>query len=215
MTELIGTHEIPCLSDTDYAAYALYMRCLAEQVEAQLVANQEAADTALHRAIRVWNYSDSVSQGSGAAGAAMGSVLFSLNFPASFGDTNLATLNLRGWWRIGFLLRATSSAPVLNNNRVSNLAIFPPGTPSSLRTLDSGAWALNLQDITWESNTGNGETLHSSGEIYNPGDPSVAPDDFGMRMRQSISVENSGVETVTFTGIYWAIYLGDTPSISI
>jgi hypothetical protein len=216
MTELIGTHEIPCLSDTDYAAYALYMRCVAEQVEAQLVANQEAASTVLHRPVRVWFYNDSFADGGGGASDSVSGLQYSLNYPATFGDTSLSTLNMRGWWRIGMLLRATSSAPILNNARIANLAIFPPNTPSSLRTLDGGPWVLNLQDITWESNTGNGETLYSSGEIFNPGDPTAGPNDFGMRMRQSMSVENNaGAETVTVSGIYWAIYLGDTPSIDI
>lgn len=212
MTELIGTHEIPCLSDTDYAAYALYMQCLAEQVEGQLVTNLAAAQAVLHRAIRVWDYSDAIPQGS-ASSSSPNSVQYSLNYPATFSD--FATLNLRGWWRIGALLRVTSSAPVLGNNRILSLAIYPPNTPSSQRDMISGFWALKLQDITWESNTGNGETLYTSGEVYNPSDPSAGVNDIGMQMRLAVSVENGGAETVTFAGIFWAIYLGDTPSISI
>jgi hypothetical protein len=216
MTELIGTHEIPCLSDTDYAAYALYMKCIAEQVEAQLVANQEAASAVLHRPMRVWFYDDAFADGNGGAGDAASGLQYSLNYPATFGNTTLATLNMRGWWRIGTLLRATSNAPILNNARITNLAIFPPNTPSALRNFTDGAWALNLQDIAWESNTGNGETLYTSGEVFNPGDPTTGPNDLGMRMRQSMSVEsNAGAEVVTISGIYWAIYLGDTPSIDI
>ena len=99
MTELIGTHEIPCLSDTDYAAYALYMQCLAEQVEDQLVANQAAVDSVLQRAVRVWFYNDAFSQGGAGAGESVSGMLFSANYPANFADTTLATLNLRGWWR--------------------------------------------------------------------------------------------------------------------
>jgi hypothetical protein len=43
----------------------------------------------------------------------------------------------------------------------------------------------------------------------------VGVNDVGMRMEVGIEVENGGVETVTFNGILWAAYLGDTPSISI
>jgi hypothetical protein len=215
MTELIGTHETPCLSDTDYAAYALYMKCVAEQVEGQLVANQEAAESVLNRAARVWFYNDAFSQGGASSSGSASGILYSVHYPATFSDGLLATLNLRGWWRIGMLLRAISDTPVLNNNRVANLAIYPPNTPTSLQDFDSGAWTLRLEDITWESNTGNGETLYTSGEVFNPGDPSVGANDVGMRMRQSISIENSGAEVVTISGIYWAIYLGDTPSIDI
>lgn len=214
MTELIGTHEIPCLSDTDYAAYALYMRCVAEKVEEQLVANQVAAESALHRAIRVWHFTDNVSQG-GAALINADGALFSLNYPADFADNVLATLNLRGWWRIGLLFRCVSSAPVVGNNRLISFAIFPTNTPAGLRNMESEAWALRLQDVTWESNTGAGESLHTSGEVYNPGYPTVGADQIGMRMVVALSVENSGAETVTFTGTVWAAYLGDTPSIKI
>ncbi len=214
MTELIGTHEIPCLSDTDYAAYALYMQCLAEQVEQQLVANQAAAETALHRAIRVWFFSDTATQGSAATINPDG-VLFSLNYPADFADTIPATLNLRGWWRIGLAFRCVSNAPVLGNNRLISFAIFPTNTPAALRNMNDDAWALKLQDVSWESNTGSGETLYTSGEIYNPGYPAVGADQIGMRLLTAISVENTGAETVTFTGNAWAVYLGDTPSIEI
>lgn len=214
MTELIGTHEIPCLSDTDYAAYALYMRCVAEQVEDQLVTNLAAVESVLHRPVRVWFDSFSQTQGSGGGGNPDG-VQFTHNYPANFADNLLSTLNLRGWWRIGLLYRCTSSAPVVGNNRTISLSIFPPNTPSSLRNQTDNAWALRLQDITWETNTGSGESLYTTGEVYNPGDPAATLSDFGMRMLLNTTVENSGAETVTFTGIIWAVYLGDTPSIDI
>ena len=214
MTELIGTHDIPCLSDTDYAAYALYMQCLAEQVEQQLVTNQVAAEAALHRAVRVWFFTDTANQGSAGVITPDGA-LSSVNYPADFANNVLATLNLRGWWRIGLTFRCVSNTPVVGNNRLISFAIFPTNTPEALRTMDSGAWALKLQDISWESNTGVGETLYTSGEVYNPGYPAVGTDQIGMRMLAAISVENTGVETVTFTGRVWAIYLGDTPSIEI
>jgi hypothetical protein len=214
MTELIGTHEIPCLSDTDYAAYALYMKCLAEQVEDQLVANMEAVESVLHRPVRVWSFSYSQSQGSGTTPTPIG-VQFSYNYPATFADNVMSTLNRRGWWRIGLLLRCVSSAPVVGNNRIASFAIFPANTPASLRVMTADAWALRLQDITWETNTGAGETLYTSGEVYNPGDPTVGPNDLGMRMLLTSGVENSGAETVTLTGTVWAAFLGDTPSIDI
>jgi hypothetical protein len=112
MTELIGTHEIPCPSDTDYAAYALYMQCLAEQVEAQLVANAEAADSVLHRPVRMWFYSDDLPDGSAALLSGADGVQFSLNYPATFSNSIAATLNRRGWWRFN-AVPVPSSAPVV------------------------------------------------------------------------------------------------------
>lgn len=215
MTELIGTHEIPCLSDTDYAAYALYMQCVAEQVEAQLTANAAAADSVLHRPVRMWFYSDDLPDGSAALLSGADGVQFSLNYPATFADSVAATLNRRGWWRFGILYRCTSSAPVVGNNRLVTLAIFPPNTPASLRNMNDGAWSLKLQDISWETNTGSGESLYTQAEVYNPGDPTVGENDLGMRMEVAIACESGGVETVTFNGVLWAVFLGDTPSISI
>jgi hypothetical protein len=42
----------------------------------------------------------------------------------------------------------------------------------------------------------------------------VGENDLGMRMEVAIACESNGVETVTFNGVLWAIYLGDTPPIS-
>lgn len=217
MTELIGVNEIPCLSDTDYAAYALYMQCLAEQVEERLVANQAAAEAALHRPVRAWLETAALPDGSSSQVETGNGIAFSLNYPATFSDNTLATLNIRGWWRIGMLLHAVSNNPALvGQNRVLTLAAFPPNTPSPLRNMDDGAWAVRTQDITWETNTGNGQSLYTQFEVYNPGDPSVGPNEPGMRIAHALAVETSaGAETVTFTGKTWAIYLGDTPSIDI
>lgn len=216
MTELIGVHEIPCLSDTDYAAYALYMQCLAEQVEAQLVANLAQVEEVLHRPIRVWFQTGSIASG-GAGQFPPSGIQFSLNYPATFADSVFATLNLRGWWRIGLLLRAVSSAPAvgLGNNRLVSLAAFPPNTPTPLQNFNDGAWLLKLQDVTWETNTGNGQSLYTQADVYNPGDPAAGPYDQGLPLVKALSVEAGGAESVTFTGTYWAIYLGDTPSIDI
>jgi hypothetical protein len=214
MTSLIGTHEIPCLDDNDYAAYALYMKCVAERVEDHLTANLAAVESVLERPIRVWHYSFTLNTGQGSTELPDG-VDFTLSYPATFSDTETSTLNLRGWWRVGALFRCVSNTPVVNNDRIMSLAIFPPNTPSSIRTMDSGAWALKLQDITWETNNAQGESLYVTGEVYNPGDPAVALGDIGMQFEIAFSVESNGVETVTFTGTSWAIYLGDTPSIEI
>ena len=80
--------------------------------------------------------------------------------------------------------------------------------------MNDAAWSLKLQDIAWETNTGSGESLYTQGEVYNPGDPTSGTNDPGMPIAVAISCENGGVETVTFNGILWAVYLGDTPPIS-
>lgn len=212
MTSLIGTHQIPCISDDDYAAYALYMQCVANQVEGELVANRDAALSVLERPVRVWLCSDTQTEGS-ASGTSPDAVLYSYHYPATFGNTTFSTLNLRGWWRIGALWRCTSNTPVVGNARLFSMATFPAG--ETVRGQESGNWVTRAQDIVWETNTTGGESLYVEYDVFNPSDPAVPVGGTSMRTEFSIGVEFTGSETVTFNGILWAIYLGDTPSISI
>jgi hypothetical protein len=208
---LIGTHEIPCLDDNDYAAYALQMQCVANRIEDELVANRNAALSVLQRPVRVWRCTQLNTEGS-ASSFSPDAINYSYHYPASFGIA-FATLNLRGWWRIGGLWRCTSSAPVVGNNRIFSLATFPANT--SVRSQTSNNWVARAQDITWETNTTGGESLYVQYDVFNPGDPEQPIGAASMRTEMALSVENSGSETVTFTGTLWCVYLGDTPSISI
>lgn len=212
MTELIGTHDIPCLDPTDYAAYALYMQCVANQIEDELVVNQDAALTVLERPVRVWRALQTQTEGS-ASGFSPAAVVFSYHYPATFDNTTFSTLNLKGWWRIGGLWRCTSNTPVVGNARMFSMAVFPAG--ETVRGQESNNWVARVQDITWETNTTGGESLYAQVDVYNPGDPAVPVGGTSMRTELSVGVEFTGSETVTFTGLLWAIYLGDTPSISI
>lgn len=212
MTELIGTHQVPCIGDDDYAAYALYMKCVADQVEASLVANQEAALAVLQRPVRVWRATQTQTEGS-ASGFSPDAILYTYNYPASFGATDFSTLNLQGWWRIGGLWRCTSNTPVVGNARMFSMATFPNN--ETVRDQESGNWVARAQDITWETNTTGGESLYIEYDVYNPGSPGAPIGDISMETEISVGVEFTGSETVTFNGLLWAIYLGDTPSVSI
>ena len=218
MTTLIGTHQIPCLDDTDYAAYALYMKCVAEQVEDALVANLAKATTALNRPVIMWQVDDTLSNGGGSSTSSASAVSFSHNWPSTFSPLVLATLNRQGWWQIGALCHCVSSAPAVGvgNNRIMSLGIYPPGTPPSLVDFTAGASVAlaTMQDTTWESNTTvSGEDLFISTNVYSAIDPNTSEDGLGIRLLRGYSVENGGAENVTFTGLMWAIFLGDTPQI--
>lgn len=215
MTELIGTHQIPCIADTDYAAYALYMRCVAEQVEAQLLANRDAASESLHRPMAVWQSSQNLTQGSGSYNDSS-TFLYGYNWAPTFSLSTLATLNRQGWWLIGAAIECTSSAPVVGNNRTFAMNIYPPGLAPAYYGFAAGApYALaSLQDVTWETGTSpSGEDLYLTTNVYCAADPNAGPNDKGMQFVRGFSVENSGAETVTFLGTFWAIFLGDTPLI--
>ena len=212
---LIGEHEIPCLEDTDYAAIALYMQCLAEQVEAELVSNQTQIEAVFDRPFAMWQVTSVLPQGSGSNTTSANAMLASYHFNQTFSATSMSTINTRGWWQIGAHIHATSDAPAggAGNNRILALYVFPAGTATSLLTFTSGEHEVALQDITWESNTATGEDVRAVCDVYNSGDPNVGPNDFGMRIRIGFSVENGGAENVTFSGFVWAAYLGDTPAI--
>lgn len=212
MTTLIGTHEIPCIDDNDFAAYALYMQCVANQVEDELVANRDAAQATLQRPVRVWRATQTQTEGS-ASGFSPNAINYTYNFPATFGATDFSTLNLAGWWRIGGLWRCTSNTPVVGNARIFSMATFPAG--ETVRGQESGNWVVRAQDIVWETNTTGGESLYIEYDVYNPGDPAQPVGALSMRTEISVGVEFTGSETVTFNGTLWAVYLGDTPSISI
>lgn len=214
MTDLIGTHQVPCISDTDYAAYALYMRCVAEQVEAALIVNRGAASDALHRPMAVWTTSDAQQQGTTGASDS-GTFLYGYNWAPTYNLNVLATLNRQGWWLIGAIVHCTSSAPVVGNNRLLSVNVYPAGLAASYYGFAAGApfAVASLQDTTWETNTGGGEDLFITTNVYCAVDPNGGPNDKGMQIQRGQAVENSGAETVTFAGTYWAIFLGDTPLI--
>lgn len=212
MTQLIGPHQIPCLDPTDYAAYALYMQCVANQMEDELVANRDAALSVLQRPVRVWRATQVQTEGS-ASGFSPDAVVYSYHYPAIFGNTTFSTLNLRGWWRIGGLWRCTSNTPVVGNARMFSIATFPAS--ETVRGQESNNWVARAQDITWETNTTGGESLYAQYDVYNPGDPAQPISATSMRTEISVGVEFTGSESVTFNGTLWALYLGDTPSISI
>lgn len=213
MTDLIGTHQIPCLNDDDYAAYALYMQCVAQRVEADLVANKAQIDAARFRPARGWTRTDVNTPGGGSTNTSA-TIAYTYNWPGTVGSlADLVTLNRQGWWNIGFNTRAVSNTPVVPNWRIIDLAVFAPTVPSALRTFTSGEWTIKLEDIVWESNTTGGEVLTASADVYNPGNPEVAETGPGLSMLFGLQLESGGVETVTLTTNIWAVFLGDTPNI--
>lgn len=205
-------HNIPCLENEDYAGFALYMQCLAEQVEARVVADQVAVATFLERPVAIWTDSTVLAAGSATTGP-LGAPSTSYRWTPG---VNNGTLNLRGWWHIGMYIHCLSSAPVANNHRTGQLYVWQPDAPQDdINSLNADAAAAVLQDVTWESNTGDGEDLLSSLLVYNPGTLLRTGSEIGMSFVYGIATEASGVENVTFSATIWAAFMGDTPEIEV
>lgn len=205
-------HDIPCLENEDYAGFALYMQCLAEQVEARVVADQAAVTTFLERPVAIWTETTVLAAGSSTTGPLSAPTTTYRWTPG----VNNGTLNIRGFWHIGVYSNALSSAPVVNNHRTAMLYVWQPeATFQDINALDTDAAAAVLQDATWESNTGNGEDLLSSMVVYNPGTTLRTETEIGMQFVFGLATEAAGVEDVTFTSTIWAAFLGDTPTIGL
>jgi hypothetical protein len=203
-------HGIPCLELEDYAAYALYMKCVAEQVEARVVADQAAVTAMLERPVAMWTNSSVLVTGQTfSPGLGAPSTSYRWNAASGFG-----TLNQKGWWHIGMYSHIVSSAPVVNNHRTGQLYVWGPYVgQDDIDDLNPGAALAILQDVTWEANTGDGEDILSSLMVYNPGASRRTETEIGLPFTLVLSVETGGVENVTFTSTVWASYMGDTPAI--
>lgn len=211
----VGENGIICLDDDDYAAYAMYMQCLGEQVEGFLAADISAASASLSRPMAVWRDTQNISQGGGSSTGGSSTLLYSYNWAPTFNANITATLNRQGWWLIGALSLAVSNTPVVNNHRILSMNIYNATTTSGFYNFTDGTPIAQaaMQDIIWETNTTNGESLHIAVDQYCSPNPNAGPNDQGLQIVTGLQVENSGAETVTFTTTIWAIFLGDTPLI--
>lgn len=203
---------LPCLEGTDYADYALYMKCLAEQLDVQIGAEYNSFTGFIDRPTGLWT--------AGAVQSLPNSgqiILFDFSGPsasANWPDTfpGIPTLgNLRGWWHIGCNVNAIATGAVTANTfRKLELVYTPPA--------DAGInfGPVSFIELVYESNTGNGENLCASGTVYCPGSLSTLPGADGGSFLGFFSNGNTGsnlTTTLTPPVAFWATFLGDTPVI--
>jgi hypothetical protein len=204
-------HRIPCLEIEDYAGFALYMKCLAELVEARVVADQAAVDAMLERPVAIWTQEEVLTPGTGVTASLFPGPSTQLRWQAGVIS---GTLNLRGWWHIGLYVHCVSDAPVVNNHRTGQLYVWQPDAPTqSISDLDTSYAEVVLEDVTWESNTTDGEDLLTSTMVYNNSSRLRTAAEEGMHFTLSLATESGGAENVTFSVTVWAIFMGDTPLI--
>ncbi|MGH7252437.1 MAG: hypothetical protein ACREIE_01435 [Nitrospiraceae bacterium] len=202
------THSLPCLDDSDYAGIALYMQCLASQLDAQLGAQQIALDSFLRRPAGIWS-ATTVQTGinDGSFINFFTPAPISANWPTVTPSTPTIA-NVRGWWMVGMNVNLISSGVVtVNSQRKLNLEISPPpGSPP-------GTSSIFFNDLTWETNTGAGENLSAAGTVFFTGTTSTTLTPSGLSGTINHTNAVSLNTTLTPPPTAWAFYLGDTPEI--
>lgn len=200
--------KLPCLDGSDYAAYALYMQCLGEQVDTILGDQLDAFTEFQMRPSALWTASATHTAFNGSPLTNF-VLTFSTNWPGGVPPVSPTLGNLRGWWQVGANVNLISSGAVtLNTYRRLDLEVNPPiGAP--------GFPADKVfTDNSWESNTGNGENLLSSGTVYTTGSDSTSPLAGGFLVARTFN--NNAVNlvtTLTPPATIWATYIGDSPEI--
>ncbi len=199
---------LPCLSNEDYSAWALYMKCLGLQVDETLAQQMASFESVRNRPTAVWTSSSVQTNIFDGSFLSVFEVAFSANWPGAV-PTSPTVGNLRGWWMVGLNVNLISSGAVtINTYRRIDLTISPPiGAPSSTPE-------TVFTDNTWESNTANGENLLAAGTLYTTGSDSPSNSAGGaiftaVHHNNAVSLNT----TLTPAPTIWATYLGDTPEI--
>lgn len=201
--------KLPCLQDEDYAAIALYMQCLAEQLDDTLASQADEFSDFLHRPAAAWV---ALATQIGIATGDLitpGPVSWQANWPVVLPVGQAPRLaNLRGWWYVG-----------------ANVNLTPDGgtTADSLlrirmRITNGGVGLSNLADVSdlvYMSATTNGENLSVATTVFYPGTTAT-----GATANPLINVELTHVNssnmgtTLTPPFTVWVFYLGNTPEIA-
>lgn len=201
-------YRLPCLDGNDYAAYAIYMQCLAETLDTKFQEQFDSLYSFLQPPASVWTRTTTQ------AGINFPDpqLLFifetesQLNWPFPLTTTpNIPAL--RGWWHVGLTGNFIASGGI---NVDSYRRIFLRGdaviNESGATTVDY----VNLEDQVWESNTGNGENLTVQGTVFQPGFDEIILTPY----MSHGNITSTLTMTITPQPRLWAVYLGDTPEIA-
>ena len=199
---------LPCPDDTDMAAVALYMQCLAEQIEAELLEASTSFTGFLDAPVAIWT------TGSPQALIDQTFLTFSSvtsnNWPTVPVASAPALPNLRGWYYIG------ANANILDNPAVADQdrSLILRATQNTGVIFGDGALAA-FQDTVLDSNTTAGENVLPAGTVFFAGGDFTAPNpvDLTLQYRSGVGPANVVDTTLTPAVRLWVIYLGDTPQI--
>jgi hypothetical protein len=203
-------YDLPCLDDDDYAAYALYMQCLAQRMDDELTARAELLQSFTHRPTAIWRTS---SAQTGIPDNAWWlimspSVLFTArNWPVAIDNAPFLP-PVRGWWQIVATTNLVASGAVnFDSLRALRIDVYAPiGSPVNTPP-------DQFYDESWASNSTNGENLLATGIVYN--DPIT--DWYRTRTIDTFVQHNNTSSTLNSTQTppttVAVTYLGDTPEI--
>lgn len=206
--EFTEIQKLPCLSGTDYAAVALYMQCLAEQLDEILTNQSEQFEEFLSRPAAGWT------QAGVQTGILDGSPIstnvneWQANWPTTLAVASTPQLaNRRGWWYVGGCVNLIPSGAVTANARLE----------MRMRVSGGGfiAPALGIfSDVTYMSTAGDGENLVTAGTVFYAGTDS--PSTLALpTVHLDIFHANASSLTTSLTPAprVWVAFLGDTPEI--
>lgn len=198
---------LPCLDVEDYAAYALYLQCLATQLDDKFQEQFEAIDAFLRPPASVWTRTTTQT----GLGTPDPQVLFifeietQVNWPFLL-TTNPNIPNIRGWWHVGLTGNFIASGGVTNDSE-RQLALRGDAVINELGTVTVDY--VNLLEEVHESNTGNGENLTVQGTVFQPGFDEIILRGY----LTNANVASSLTMTTTPQPRLWVTFLGDTPEI--
>lgn len=214
--EFTPVFNFPCLGPDDYAAYATYMQCLAEDLEAQFNETNDALEVVRNNYAGVWrNIVPIVSDGSGNLNftpTAMTNIFWNDPNNAPFTGTGVATDPIRyqfpgmvdgGLYEIGVTAFYNQGATANSTRQLFSDAYF--------RTTTGIQSALALTTATEESLTG-GEALfgdYQLGLLYREFTPGSG--NFGIPVGFTCSgfEADAGTITIPIGGVsIWCVLLG-------
>jgi len=203
-------YKLPCLDDDDYAAYALYMQCMAQRIDAELTSRGDLLESFIHRPTAIWK---TTSAQTGIPDNAWWlimspSALYTAqNWPVAI-DNTPSLPPLRGWWQIVANTNLVASGGVnFDTQRTLRIDVYPPiGSPV-------GTPPDQFYDETWATNATGGDYLLATAIVYN--DPitdwyRTRTIDCFVRHNNTSSTLNSSQTPPTTVAV---TYLGDTPEI--
>lgn len=205
-------YNLPCLENEDYGAYAIYMQCLAETLDAKFQQQFDDLYTFLQPPASVWTRTTTQTGIVNSASLTDLQLLFifetesQLNWPFPITTTpNIPTL--RGWWHVGMTVNLQASGAV---NADTIRQIYLRGDAVINEAGVSTTNYVNFVDQVWESNTGNGENLTVQGTVFQPGFDEIILQGWAVHQNTSSTL----TMTITPQPRLWAVYLGDTPEIA-
>lgn len=208
--QLTDNYQLPCLGQEDYAAHALYMQCLALKLEQEFTERQDLLTGFTHRPVALWRATAAVTGIPDNVQWTLGGLsnIFAHDWPAVV--TSSPTIPaLRGWWQVSACVNPIASGAVTLNSERRLTTRVNAATGSPIDTPDQ-----DFVDQSWESNSGNGENLLTTGTVYFAETGSTS--DLGRSIDTFLFHTNTGSTlntTLTPAQSVWVIYLGDTPEI--